>query len=82
MRIISYWIHERAVSATGHTAAGVNATLVGIHGTVGSISCAKVPCQGVSYSVRVGSKCSQPSKGDAELAIGGESILPMKRRLR
>ena len=80
MQIIPNGLYERAICATNDPAVGINAALVRIHGATGSLSSDKVPFQGESYSVSVGSRCSQPSKGDAVVVIGGESILAMGRR--
>ena len=73
VRIVLHRLYKRAVSATGHATAGINAALVWINSPIGLFSSAKVTRQGTSYSLRVGSKCSQPSRGDAAF-LGGDSI--------
>lgn len=80
VQIIPDGLYERAICATNDPAVGINAALVRIHGAAVSLSSDKVLFQGESYSVSVGSRCSQPSKGDALVVIGGESILAMVRR--
>ena len=79
---IANGLYERAICFTSNAAAGIDTTLVRVHCPVGSLSADQVSFQGESYSVRVGSICSQPSRGDAALFVIGEFILSYRRFIK